>query len=149
MRLHLAVGSLAAAALLVGADLPPREAKPLSEVLVAVEKAGLSPIVEASFDDGVWEVEGFRGKTPYEAHFDPKSLALLHEHADSPRERPAADSLSAVEVVKRLESAGYGPVLGIDYEGTDWEAEAMHGGRERELHVDLRTGEVLTDRADD
>jgi hypothetical protein len=40
--------------------------KPLSEIAAAVEKAGYTPIEEASFDGGRWEVEAYQADTKFE-----------------------------------------------------------------------------------
>lgn len=60
---------LALAALLVGVgasagERPPATAKPLLEIAAAVERAGFAPIVEASFEDGRWEIEAYPIPTP-------------------------------------------------------------------------------------
>ena len=38
-------------------DQPPTDAKPLSELIKIVEKAGYNNIVEVEFEDGVYEIE--------------------------------------------------------------------------------------------
>jgi peptidase YpeB-like protein len=38
-------------------ELPPANAKPLSEIIKAVEDKGLKTITEVDFDDGVWKIE--------------------------------------------------------------------------------------------
>ena len=60
------VGGVAAAA-----EMLPAKALPLSTILTGLEKAGLTMIVDANFDDGVWEVEGMRGNRAVEVHVDP------------------------------------------------------------------------------
>jgi hypothetical protein len=134
--------------LLAVADVPPKNTQPLSKVLTALEKQGLSPIVEASFDDGVWEVEGYRGDKPVEVHVDPGSLSIISEHPDSTHERPALNALAASAIVQQLEEQHYRPILEIDWDHADWEVEALRDGRERDLRVSA-TGEITSDRADD
>lgn len=65
-RFHLAVAAIAAASLLsiAGAaasllsdGMPPANAKPLSEIVRAIEAQSLGIIVEIEFEDGVWEIE--------------------------------------------------------------------------------------------
>jgi len=134
--------------LLAVADVPPTDVQPLSKVLATLEKEGLSPIVEASFDDGVWEVEGYRGDKPVEVHVDPKSLSIVSEHPESIQERPLKNSQPASAIARQLEQRRYEPILEIDWDHVDWEVEAMHEGRERDLRVSV-TGEITSDRADD
>jgi hypothetical protein len=38
-------------------ELPPANAKPLSEIIKMVEDKGFKTITEVDFDDGVWKVE--------------------------------------------------------------------------------------------
>ena len=38
-------------------ELPPANAKPLSEIIKTVEDKGLKTITEVDFDDGVWKIE--------------------------------------------------------------------------------------------
>ena len=38
-------------------ELPPANAKPLSQIIKAVEDKGLKTITEVDFDDGVWKIE--------------------------------------------------------------------------------------------
>jgi hypothetical protein len=38
-------------------ELPPANAKPLSEIIKAIEDKGLKTITEVEFDDGVWKIE--------------------------------------------------------------------------------------------
>ena len=38
-------------------EVPPANAKPLSEIIKAVEDKGLKTIAEVEFDDGVWNIE--------------------------------------------------------------------------------------------
>ena len=43
-------------------DQPPTDAKPLSELIKIVEKAGYNNIVEVEFEDGVYEIETIDGE---------------------------------------------------------------------------------------
>lgn len=133
----------------VMADRPPQNAEPLSKVLVSVEAQGVTPIVEASFDDGVWEIEGFRGDRAVEMRVHPVTLAIISERPDSSNGRPDEGSLPASEIVLRLEQMGYRPVLDLDWEHRYWEVDAMNQSGERELRIAASTGKVLSDRADD
>lgn len=38
-------------------EAPPANAKPLSEIIKALEDQGYKQITEIAFDDGVWEIE--------------------------------------------------------------------------------------------
>ena len=58
-------------------EVPPANAKPLSEIVKAVEDQGYKAISEIAFDDGVWKIEAHQpsGK---EVHIkvDPMSGAI-------------------------------------------------------------------------
>ncbi len=74
-------------ALLVGAgasagERPPSTAKPLSEIAAAVERAGFAPIVEASFDDGRWEIDAYQSDTRYELRVDPTTGEIRSKLAE-------------------------------------------------------------------
>ena len=77
----------AAIGLLFGAspaasDTPPPGSKPLSEIAAIVEKSGYSPIEEAAFEDGSWEVEARQGGTKYELRVDPISGEIKSKRVD-------------------------------------------------------------------
>jgi Peptidase propeptide and YPEB domain len=38
-------------------ELPPANAKPLSQIIKAIEDKGFKTITEVDFDDGVWKIE--------------------------------------------------------------------------------------------
>ena len=58
-------------------ELPPANAKPLSEIIKAVEDKGYKVISEVEFDDGVWMVEAHQpdGKEVH-VKVDPMSGAI-------------------------------------------------------------------------
>jgi uncharacterized membrane protein YkoI len=62
--------------------------------------------------------------------------------------RPNA-RLPIAKVVEKLEQQGYGPFVEISFEGGSWEVEAYKDEAPRELAVDARTGEVLSEHADE
>ncbi|WP_437202809.1 PepSY domain-containing protein [Planctomicrobium sp. SH664] len=138
---------LASGGLLAMAEHPPAGARPLSEVLTSLEQQGLL-VVEASFDDGVWEVEGIRSDRGVEVHVDPRTLRVIREHADSQDSRPGVGSLKASEIVKLLEDAGYSPVTELEWNSGEWEAEARRNLSRRNLRVAAETGKILSDHPD-
>jgi len=130
-------------------DLLPARALPLSTLLSGLEKAGLTMIVDANFDDGVWEVEGLRGNSAVEVHVDPLSGKILTEKPDQISSMPSAQAKTAAAIAKQLEDAGYAPLLELDWERDHWEVEAMNAQGRRKLHVAGDSGKVLSDRVDD
>jgi len=64
-------------------------------------------------------------------------------------ERPPADAVPLSEVVKSLEEKGYSPVTEVSMDNGVWEVEAYRDGQERELKVNPKDGQVLSDRLED
>jgi hypothetical protein len=150
MLKYLFITAIAASPLLALADQrPPTDAKPLAEIVAHMEKAGYSPIVEVSYDDGYWEVEAIKDGQPIEAMVDPKSGDIVSEHRDEAEKAPPADSLALSDVIAALAKADYADIDEVSFEGTSWEVEAWHNGVKRELRVDPLTAEVISDRSDD
>ena len=133
----------------VGAGAAPSQpAKPLSEILRGLDKSYVT-VSEVSFEAGYWEIEAEHNQMPVEIRVEPVTAAVLSERADSPHDPLPADVVPLAEVVKQLEQAGNGPIQDIDLEGAVWDVETLRNGLPRELTVDVRTGKVLSDRADD
>jgi uncharacterized membrane protein YkoI len=122
--------------------------KSLLEVVRKLEKT-YSPIVEASFDDGAWEVEAFKGDTAYELTVDPRSGKVLSEFRDFGEAKPPAGSMALSEIIRSLAEADYTDIDEISFERRNWEVEALRDGQKRELHVDPQTGAIASDRVDD
>jgi hypothetical protein len=49
----------------------PDDAWRLSEIVIMLEGEGYSPIMEIEFEDGLWEVEAYRGEEFVEIQVDP------------------------------------------------------------------------------
>jgi len=60
-------------------DVPPADSLKLSEVVLKLEQQGLHPIVDIEFDDGVWEVDAYRGQDKRELKVDPRTGKILRE----------------------------------------------------------------------
>lgn len=59
-----------------GADVPPNDGKPLSEVISALESQGYTP-VDVEYDDGRWEVQAYRENALHEIDVDPRSGDII------------------------------------------------------------------------
>lgn len=70
-------------------------------------------------------------------------LALAVNDSDS---KPP---LRLIEIVRKLEQQGYGPIHEISRERGNWEVEVMKGKDSYESMVDAKTGEVLSQHSDD
>ncbi|HPD47445.1 MAG TPA: PepSY domain-containing protein [Anaerohalosphaeraceae bacterium] len=58
-------------------DLPPTDAKPLSEILKSVEDQRMGVIRQVEYERGRWDVELRNGGQRVELHIDPKTGATL------------------------------------------------------------------------
>jgi uncharacterized membrane protein YkoI len=130
-------------------DRLPANSKPLLEIVTTLEKAGYGPIVDASFDDGNWEVEVYREDTAYELLVNPSTGEVVSEHRDDAEAKPPAGAKLLSEIIKNLIDAGYADVNDVSFEGRTWEVEARRDDVKRELRVNPETAEVISDRADD
>jgi uncharacterized membrane protein YkoI len=143
------VAMLAAIPLATADERPPADGKSLLEVVTGLEERGYGPIVEISFDDGVWEAEAYKDDAAFELSVDPSSGEVVSEHRDDGDPKPPADSMTLPEIIGELEKAGFANLNDISFEGRSWEVEATRDTQKRELRVDARSGEVISDRVDD
>ncbi len=63
-------------------DKLPKGALPLSEVVKSLEDKGYSQILEASIDDGVWEVEVLKNGKKRELKVNPVTKAIISDRPD-------------------------------------------------------------------
>lgn len=77
-----AVLAVFAAQAVMARDVPPADAKPLSEIVGGLESKGYKPVVEVDFDDGRWEVEAYKDRTRYELRVDARTGEILSERRD-------------------------------------------------------------------
>ena len=63
-------------------DRPPADALKLSEVVQKLEQQGFHPIVDIEFDDGVWEIDAYRGADKRELQVDPRTGKVLRDRDD-------------------------------------------------------------------
>jgi uncharacterized membrane protein YkoI len=130
-------------------EKPPANSKTIIEIVAGLEKQEYAPIIEVSFDDGVWEVEAYKGDAAFELTVDPSTGEIVNEHRDEGDRKPPADSLSLSEILSAVEKAGFAELNDVSFEGKSWEAEATRDSKKRELRIDGKTGKVIADRADD
>jgi hypothetical protein len=63
-------------------ERPPRNAKPLSEIVRNLENQGYLPVVEASIDNGVWEIEAYKDGRRRELIIEPVTGQILSDRRD-------------------------------------------------------------------
>ncbi|MER7895913.1 PepSY domain-containing protein [Streptomyces sp. NPDC096046] len=135
-----------------------------SEAIASALKHTAGTAVSAELDDGddsakvVWQVEVLSGdSTWHSVSVDPADGRVLGAHADDEddtaqvRAALKGSSVTAEEAAKA--AAGKGVVTSVDLDedgkGKSWEAETHKSGAEQDWKVDLKTGKVTADRADD
>jgi uncharacterized membrane protein YkoI len=123
--------------------------KPLREIVTMLERDGYAPITEVSLERGHWEVDAYNDGAAVELHVDPASGRVLARHPDSGDPRPPANAKAFSQIVADVEAAGYTQITEASFKRQAWEIEAVRNGAKRELRVDVVTGKVLSDRADD
>lgn len=86
MNRRLATLMVAASVLTSGtawaSSRPPSGALPLSSVLLKLEQAGFSPVVEVEFDDGLWEIEAFKDNRKRRLKVDPMNGQITSDRPD-------------------------------------------------------------------
>lgn len=67
----------------IAAEVPPHDAKQLSEIVRALEEQGYIPIVEIEFEDGRWEIEAYKEGVKRELKVDPVSGMIMSDRKDN------------------------------------------------------------------
>lgn len=63
-------------------EMPPIDAKPLSEIVRTLEEQGFSPFVEIEFEDGKWEVKVYKEGDKRKLKVDPVSAKIVSDRKD-------------------------------------------------------------------
>jgi hypothetical protein len=66
----------------IAAEIPPQDAKPLSEIVLSLEKLGYSPIVEIEFEEGKWEVKAYKEGAKHKIEVNPISGKIASDRKD-------------------------------------------------------------------
>ena len=73
---------IALPAIALADDKPPKDIKPLSEIVKSLEQQGYKQIAEIEFDDGKWEVEVYKDNQKRELKVDPSTGKILSNKLD-------------------------------------------------------------------
>lgn len=148
IQLFATVVAVAAASISL-ADHPAADDTPIVDIVQQLEKQGYGPFSEIDFDDGNWEVEVYKDEAAYELAVDGRTGKILSEHRDDAEPRPPRDAQPLSQILRALIKAGYTDLHDVSFERRYWEVEAFREGGKRELHIQPRTGEIISDRRDD
>lgn len=110
---------------------------PMSKALNSLQTKGFNVVKKIEFDDGVYEAKILNavGK-----EIKVKMNAKTGE-IEKPKEGLAL--LSALEIAKKVEDAGYRNISKIDTEGKEYEVKALSKeGKETKLLVNAQSGEI-------
>lgn len=64
-------------------------------------------------------------------------------------DKPPGDAKPLSEIILILESQGYGPVVDVEFDDGLWEVEAYRDNTRREVKVDPRSGDIVSNRRTD
>ncbi|ABA58364.1 PepSY domain-containing protein [Nitrosococcus oceani] len=68
--------------MVLAGDKPPKDSKPLSEIVKSLEEQGFKQISEIEFDDDKWEVDVYKDNQKLELEVDPSSGKILSNKVD-------------------------------------------------------------------
>ena len=132
------------------AELPPADAKPLSQILEAVEAAHPGVIISAEFDERRWEViscEAGSRLTCRELQIDPSSAKTLRSSRDQNFDaRPPAGGKTAAQIARGIEDRKLGTIVEIEFDDPVWELSLRGNGVRAKLDVDPVSGEIRSCR---
>jgi len=134
--------TVATATLSAGAYADPVE--DAGQAIAALQAAGYATVRDIELDDGLWEAE-VKAADGYwhDVHIDPASGAVIDRKSEGVL-------LTAAEVTKRIEAAGYSRVHDLDLDEAVWDADATDAqGQRVELRVHGFTGAILASGLDD
>lgn len=139
--LALAMATTSASA----SEVPPSDAKPLSQILDAVETSHPGVIVSAELDDRRWEVLSCAadGGNCREFYVDPRSAAILRDKRETHSDPlPPVGGKTAAQIVRSIEERRLGTIVEVEFEHPVWEVALRGSGVRAKLHVDPASGEI-------
>lgn len=110
---------------------------PMSKVLNGLQTKGFDVVKKIEFDDGMYEAKILNALG--------KEIKLKMNAKTGEIEKPKEGLvwLTALEIAKKVESAGYHNISKIDTEGKEYEVKALNKeGKETKLKVNAETGEI-------
>jgi len=122
--------------------LPPRDAKPLSQIIRSVEDQQAGVITEAAFDDGFWEVEAHEGAKETTLYLDPTTGEVTRQQAAAEPHAalPPKGGKPLSEIVKSVEDRQAGAITGIAFEDGFWEVTIRAGAKKTQMDIDPKSG---------
>lgn len=143
-RTLLGVGMIAAMAVagLASAQDPVRDTMTEAQIRTSLEAQGYTSINDVKFKDGAWKAD---------ARSADGNRVDLRVDAVTGKVYPETQvaNLTKADVQAKLTAAGYLNVHDLEFRNGVWEAEAENeSGKDFELRVDAKTGDVISKRKD-
>ncbi len=113
---------------------------PMSKALNGLKTKGFDVVKKIEFDDGMYEAKIMTALG--------KEIKVKMNAKTGEIEKPKDGLvwLSALDVAKKVEDAGYHSISKIDTEGKDYEVRALNkDGKQAKLKVNAQTGEIAAD----
>src|ERR1044071_8429894 len=98
------------------ADAQAPTGKTMLEIVTALEALGYGPITEVSLKRGRWEVEAYKGDTPYELHVDGTTGRTVVQRPDDGDSKPPANAKKLSEILQALAAQGYTQIVEASFE---------------------------------
>ncbi len=134
-----------ASSVVLAAEVPPADARPLSQILEAVEKNHPGVIVSADFDERRWEVVSCNadGRSCRELRIDPRTAKTLRDSRDMNFDiRPPAGGKTAAQIAAAIEARKLGTISEIEFDDPVWEVTVHGSGVRAKLYVDPASGDI-------
>jgi uncharacterized membrane protein YkoI len=124
-------------------ERPPKDGKPLSEIVASLEAANEGVVTAVEFDDGRWEAEVHRDGRETDLSIDARTGQVTRRTADNDRreELPPRGSRPLSAIVRSLEQQEPGVVTEVEFDDGFWEVEIQADGREVKLDINPQTGQ--------
>ncbi len=129
--------AMLSAPVVMAKDEPTKDMMPMSKVLNGLQTKGFDVVKKIEFDDGVYEAKILNAVG--------KEMKLKMNAKTGEIEKPKEGLvwLTALDVAKKVEDAGYKNISKIDAEGKEYEVKAFNKeGKETKLKVNAETGEI-------
>jgi hypothetical protein len=110
---------------------------PMSKALDTLKTKGFEVVKKIEFDDGMYEAKVLNslGKEI--------KVKMNAKSGDIEKPKDGLVWITALEVAKKVEDAGYHNISKIDTEGKEYEVKAINkDGKEAKLDVNAQTGEI-------
>lgn len=126
---------------------PQADIKSLAEIVTRFEAVGCQ-IVDASFDKGRWQLEGYRNDLSFELAVDRETGLLKSMRQDLVNPPPPAGAKPLSQILANVQKAGWTQIVSVELDHGRWDVDAYRDLTRRELRLDAISGTIVVERAD-